>query len=141
MTKKILIAIDLTESSKQVLDKGRHWAELISADIEVVHVAEVPISSLGVMAGHPMGGDMQLREEIFVAMEELLKDYEIPCKKVHSLLGHPASAITDLAEKLEADMLILGSHGRHGLRALLGSTANAVLNSAPCDALLVKIVE
>jgi len=141
MAKTLLVAVDLTESSRQVLDKAKEWAVLVDADIEVVHVAEMPVSSLGVLAGHPLGGEAQLREEIFASMQSMLKDYGIGANKIHSLLGHPASAIIDLAEKLDAYMLVLGSHGRHGLRALLGSTANAVLNSAPCDALLVKITE
>ena len=35
--------------------------------------------------------------------------------------------------------LVVGSHGRHGLALLLGSTANAVLHGAPCDVLAVRI--
>lgn len=139
--KKILVAIDLTESNRQVLSKAIEWAERLQANIEVVHVAEIPVSSFGGLSVHPLGGEMQLREEIFAAMESLLADYAIPKQNIHSLLGHPASAICDLAEQGSFDLMILGSHGRHGLRALLGSTANAVLHSAPCDVLLVKIQE
>ena len=38
-----------------------------------------------------------------------------------------------------ADLIVVGSHGRHGLALLLGSTANAVLHGAPCDVLAVRI--
>ncbi|MGB1202845.1 MAG: universal stress protein [Alloalcanivorax venustensis] len=40
-----------------------------------------------------------------------------------------------------ADLIVLGSHGKHGIRLLLGSTANAVLHRATCDVLAVRIPE
>ena len=78
-------------------------------------------------------------EEILETMSKHLLDEVITRENLHALLGHPATAITDLARKLDSDLLVIGSHGRHGLRALLGSTANAVLQSAPCDTLLVNV--
>jgi universal stress protein A len=44
-----------------------------------------------------------------------------------------------MAEELDADLIVLGTHGRHGLGLMLGSTANAVLHGAPCDVLAVKV--
>ncbi len=44
-----------------------------------------------------------------------------------------------LAEKLSADLIIVGSHGRHGLALLLGSTANGVLHGAKCDVLAMRV--
>ena len=43
------------------------------------------------------------------------------------------------AQKLNADLIVVGSAGRHGMRLLLGSTANAVLHSAECDVLAVRV--
>jgi universal stress protein A len=39
------------------------------------------------------------------------------------------------------DLIIIGSHGRHGIRILLGSTANAILHSAKCDVLAVRVYD
>ena len=47
--------------------------------------------------------------------------------------------ILETARELGADLIVVGSHGRHGLALLLGSTANAVLHGAPCDVLAVRI--
>jgi len=44
-----------------------------------------------------------------------------------------------LAEKINADLIVLGTHGRHGLGLMLGSTANAVLHGAPCNVLTVMV--
>ena len=47
--------------------------------------------------------------------------------------------ILGAAKEHGADLIVVGSHGRHGLALLLGSTANAVLHGAPCDVLAVRI--
>ncbi|WP_313899138.1 universal stress protein [Leclercia adecarboxylata] len=44
-----------------------------------------------------------------------------------------------LAKKQGCDLIVVGSHGRHGLALLLGSTANDILHGAPCDVLAVRL--
>ena len=57
-------------------------------------------------------------------------------------IGPPKSEITRIAEEQEVDLIVVGSHGRHGfVENLLGSTANAVIHHAKCDVLTVKIQE
>ena len=53
--------------------------------------------------------------------------------------GHPGAEIRRAAEELSADLVVLGTHGRHGLALLLGSTANAVLHGATTDVLAVRL--
>lgn len=53
--------------------------------------------------------------------------------------GRAADQIIEQAKKLQAELIIISSHGRHGVSLLLGSTANAVLHHAECDVLAVKI--
>ncbi|MCB1615201.1 MAG: universal stress protein [Pseudomonadales bacterium] len=138
---KILVAIDLSEEAHQVIRRAMEVAEIHGADIQVVHVEETPITGYGPMIGHPIGGEMQLREEMLAVMEKIADQHGLAHECLHCLLGHPATAINDLAIKLKASLIVVGSHGKHGIRLLLGSTANAILQTAPCDALLVKIVE
>ena len=54
-------------------------------------------------------------------------------------IGSPADEIHHMAEKLNADLIVIGTHGQSGLRLLLGSTANAVLHGVKRDVLAVKI--
>jgi universal stress protein A len=51
----------------------------------------------------------------------------------------PGPEIVRVAEEESADLIIVGSHGRHGLALLLGSTANNVLHHAPCDVMAVRL--
>lgn len=44
-----------------------------------------------------------------------------------------------LAKEQRCDLIVVGSHGRHGLALLLGSTANDILHGAPCDVLAVRL--
>lgn len=59
--------------------------------------------------------------------------------KAVSMLGDPRSAITDAATRERADLVIVGSHGRSGIKKLLlGSVASHVVSHAPCSVLVVK---
>ena len=49
--------------------------------------------------------------------------------------------LLDYSSKHEIDLIVLGSHGKHGLNLLLGSTSNSVLHQAPCDVLTVRLGE
>ena len=57
----------------------------------------------------------------------------------HVSSGYTKQEILDQADAIGADLIVVGSHGRHGLALLLGSTANAVLHGAPCDVLAVRL--
>jgi universal stress protein A len=65
--------------------------------------------------------------------------FGVDAKSVHVSIGGPAAQIVDTAESLGADLIVVGSHGKHGLGLLLGSTANGVLHQAKCDVLTVRI--
>ena len=53
--------------------------------------------------------------------------------------GQPAAEIHKTAESIDADLVVLGTHGTHGPALLLGSTPNAVLHGSTCDLLAVRV--
>ena len=53
--------------------------------------------------------------------------------------GVPGQEIVRIAEQEQVDLIIVGSHGRHGLALLLGSTANSVLHHATCDVMAIRL--
>jgi universal stress protein A len=53
--------------------------------------------------------------------------------------GQPRQEIHRFARENACDLIVVGSHGRHGLALLLGSTANDLLHGAPCDTLAVSL--
>ena len=135
----ILLAIDLSEEAQQVAMRAKHLAD-DGAAIHVAHVIE-PIS-------FAYGGDIPMdfsgiQEEIQKQSKSQLSafgaNFEIPEANQHLLIGRAENEIHNLARELKADLIVVGSHGRHGLALLLGSTANGVIHGASCDVLAVRV--
>jgi len=58
--------------------------------------------------------------------------------ETHALIGAPAHMLVELAEKLHADVIVVGNRGMVGSRRFLGSVPNAVAHHAPCSVLIVE---
>jgi universal stress protein A len=136
----ILVALDLTHESHQVLKRAAAFAQANNARISLVHVIE-PL-------GYAYGGDIpmdltQVQEQLEAnARKHMLKigsDAGIGENALHILVGRPDSEIHRFADEQHASLIVVGSHGRHGLQLLLGSTANSILHGAKCDVLAVRI--
>jgi nucleotide-binding universal stress UspA family protein len=74
-------------------------------------------------------------------MMEKIKSKPRKIKSLKTLItqGNPAEEILEAAEKMKADLIVTGSHGRHGAQKfLLGSVSSKILDHAECDVLVVK---
>ena len=139
---KIMLAVDLTEESNVVASRAMALAAGSGAELHLVHVIE-PLSLA-------YGGDVPMdlssvQEQIQEQAKSHLRDFgarlQIAAEKQHLIFGRPESEIHRIAEEENADLIVVGSHGRHGLALLLGSTANGVLHGASCDVLAVRVGE
>ncbi|HYQ93120.1 MAG TPA: universal stress protein, partial [Candidatus Competibacteraceae bacterium] len=84
--------------------------------------------------------DEALRASSQEALRRLAERLEIQGAEQRVITGvSTKEGILEAVQELGADLIVIGSHGRHGLALLLGSTANAVLHGAPCDVLAVRI--
>lgn len=138
--KRILVGLDLSEESSQVLEKAGEIGKAFSAEVSLAHVIE-PLT-------FAYGGDIpmdlsevqeQLQTQAREQLRKVAQTLNVPLERQHVILGQPATEIRKLADELAADLIIIGSHGRHGLALLLGSTANGVLHGAGCDVLAVRV--
>jgi nucleotide-binding universal stress UspA family protein len=75
--------------------------------------------------------EQYLREEVAKVPTEVLGGFEVG-------IGAPWQAICDAARTLQADLVVIGSHGYSGIDRLLGTTAAKVVNHAPCSVLVVR---
>lgn len=141
---KILAAVDLTDEADEVVDRAIETAALHKAELSLITVVK-PITQ--VYGGFDVGamstdvGQIEL-DAVKQAETSLATHAEragIPAERTLVGRGSPAYEIRQAAEQLGADLIILGTHGRHGLGLLLGSTANGVLHGAPCDVLTIRI--
>jgi universal stress protein A len=142
--KKVLVAVDTTDEAEDVIKVAREIVEEKNATISAVTVLR-PIADFYVNlystleAGSEGGFEGRAADRATEWLTDLVKRCDIAADSVNVVIGTPAVEIRQLAEKIGADLIVLGTHGRHGLGLMLGSTANAVLHGAPCDVLAVKV--
>lgn len=139
---KVLLAIDFSDSAAQVAQRAREQAGA-DAQLSVVHVIEyVPPVDPGY---DPAGSatwfidDEELEKVARKRLDALLTEWGMQDCPHAIVFGRAGEEIVAQAEAQGTDLIVLGSHGRHGLGLLLGSTANAVLHHARCDVLAVRV--
>ncbi len=140
--KHVLIGLDLSPESQQVIDHVKQLFETGDKKISLIHVQE-PLS-------FAYGGDIPMDlSEIQTQLEtqainrlkdyrEQLGDFEVDS---HVIIGQPAHEMHRFARENDVDLIVVGTHGRHGLALIFGSTANGILHGATCDVLAVRIRE
>jgi universal stress protein A len=140
--RRIMLAVDLTEESNFVAKRAVAIAKAFNAELHVVHVIE-PLSLA-------YGGDIpmdlssvqeQIHEQAKSHLAEFANNLGVASDNQYLIFGRPESEIQRVADAKEADVIVVGSHGRHGLALLLGSTANGVLHGATCDVIAVRVGE
>lgn len=136
----IIAAVDLSDETDAVLQRAAGMAKHHGATLHFAHVVE-PLS----MA---YGGDIpmdfatiqeQLQQQAKLDLDRYADRYQIDPAQRHLLSGQADRQIHQLSETLQADLIIVGSHGRKGFALLLGSTATSVLHGASCDVLAVRV--
>ena len=137
---RVLVAVDLTEECQLVAERARSLAVQSGADLHVIHVIE-PLSLA-------YGGDVQMdisvvqdsiNDQASLYLNEFSNAFEIPPENRHLVFGRAEREIHRIAQEHDIDAIVVGSHGRHGVALLFGSTANGVLHNAPCDVIAVRV--
>jgi universal stress protein A len=139
----ILVAIDLHPSCDEIILKRAHaLTKGGHVSLSVIHAVE-HINAYGVAQAYPAIIDLEgeILAEAQKQLSDLSKKFDIPAKHQFVEVGSPKVVILDKMKQLKTDLIIIGSHGRHGIGILFGSTASAVIHHLSCDALVVKIPE
>ena len=140
MYKHILFATDLSDDTDYVISKVRAIRGYTGAKLSLVHVVEpMPGYSYAYLGIEDIEG--QLIEEAKTSLAKLAGELNVDVKDQWVEVGPTKSKILSVAQDIHADLIVCGSHGRHGLSLLLGSTANAILHGAKCDVLTVRLPE
>lgn len=142
MYKNILVSVDLDENATLLLSKAQQLAALNDANITVLNVIEI-LANLYV-GDDWLGGGVNvadLQAGLLAQREKQLEVLLATQPGINGLQrqGSPATVIRECAAEIGADVIVVGTHGRHGLELLLGSISNGVLHGTPCDVLAVKI--
>jgi len=147
---KILLATDGSEFSERAARSiaDRPWPT--GTEIEVLSVVELVLGSAQALLEPPYVDNEQLalqREEamqraenaVATAVEILSKAFPKVTESVSVLLDGPKAVIIGEADKWGADLIVVGSHGHHGIeRFLLGSVSEGVARHAPCSVEVIR---
>lgn len=137
----VLLALELEpDADLRLIEKAKSIVKQYDAQLWLVHSVE-HLNSYGAAYGVAAGVDVDavLKTEAEQLMERIATELNVPDERCIVLEGPAKYVILDEAEKTNADLIIVGSHGRHGVRLLLGSTANSILHGAQCDVLAVRV--
>ena len=133
-----LVATDLSKENSLVFEKAVAMAELCGAQLSMLHVVE-PLPGYGYAYIGIADLEAELYREAEKSMQKLAEKYAIPKTHCYLKIGSTKIELNAVIRSAAIDCVILGSHGRHGITELLGSTAHAAVHTAICDVLTVRI--
>lgn len=144
---KILIAVDDSTCSTHAVETilERKWTD--GTEVRVVTVVEPVMASYGFAGGYIVESMIDAEKEIIAHCKQFIHEFVARLKPVFGetkvsgdvLHGFIADSILEEAKQWDADLIVVGSHGRRGFqRFLLGSVAERVASHAPCSIEIVK---
>ncbi len=140
MYQHILYATDFADDGLIAESRAIEEARQHKAKLSIIHVVDY-YPNVYIDGGMAMLPDIEKRmmDNAEEEMATVKARIDYPIEAVHLAYGTPKRVIPDYAAEKGVDLIVLGSHGRHGIGLLLGSTANGVLHMAQCDVLAVRV--
>jgi universal stress protein A len=138
----VLLAVDYSGQGVYVAEKAKSLANRYQAKLSIIHVLDnipMPDTNYGTVIPLNQDSSNELLETEKTKLMQLGDHLGVDWVNRWLLWGVPKQEIIHIAEQEQVDLIVLGSHGRHGLALLLGSTANSVLHYAKCDVLAVRL--
>lgn len=147
----VMVAVDLTDLSDEVLALAVEWAEVKQAGLHVLHVVHDPADAPGFYLKHQKRKTKKLRASMLEAAEEMMAKFMARAEKrwpasktikraqTEIVTGTPTNRILEVAETVGPEMIVMGSAGRRGAaRMFVGSHAERVATMAKCPVTIVK---
>ncbi len=141
----ILAAIDFSDSSDKVVERARELTEHYDARLSLLHVVEaIPLGA------EPFGdpSSLLLTEELRQqqlanardGLQLLALQFNLPLAVEQAVEeGFTTSTILTFATHKQVDLIVLAHSGKKGFLGFLGATADAVVKSAHCDVLVIRV--
>lgn len=139
--KNILVALDYGTDAGFVLNKAAALSKQDNTKLYVLHVVE-PVDLSGpydLAPVLPLELEQQMVKRANMFLRKVLDDNKLADIEPMVGVGSIKSKIFATANKLNIDLIVIGTHGRHGVGLLLGSTATSILHGTPCDVLAVRL--
>ena len=143
MIKKILVPIDFSDYSKKALQYTVKLAKTFNAELFLVYVIEPMVYPADLSMGQMVipQSEVNLSEKANTELEELATNEIGDSLKYNIFIktGKPFMEIIETATEVDADLIIIATHGHTGVEHLLfGSTSEKVVRKAPCPVLTLR---
>jgi universal stress protein A len=137
--KKILAAVDFSDHTDAVIKRARLLAQQNQSVLVVLNVVSYALpTDVDYLQPRVDEVEQQIADDARNRLEALLAESGIPDTQGIVLVGPPKQEIMRVAEQEQADLIVVGAHGHHGIAGLLGSTTDRVLHRATCDVLIPR---
>lgn len=133
----VLVAVDLSTATDQVIERALKLTD--SANIRLVYVLDTVHYANVYLTFDSSDIEAKIHSYVRDELDDLSRKYGLSEHPHLIAEGRPATEVHRLVESLDIDLIVVGSHGRHGIQLMLGSTANSILHGATCDVLSVRI--
>lgn len=140
----ILLAIDFSDYGHYVAQRAKQLVDQFSAHLHIIHVLDnipMPDTPYGLVIPLDEDSSYDLLEAEKNKLKQISDQLDIAPTRRWMVWGEPQQEITQLATQQHIDLIVVGSHERHGLAVLVGSTAKGVLYHADCDVLAIHLKE
>lgn len=141
--RKVLAPLDMSPVARNIATRAAEIAARNEAELTLLHVVEV-MPPMGIDYPFATTSTWHVDEQELVkmakdSMAKLVKEAGAEGAKQEVLVGYTKTEIVRYAREGDYDLIVMGTHGRHGIDRLLGSTANAVIHDATCDVLTIRV--
>ena len=138
--RRILVAIDREPIAARAATIAIELARLAGAEIAFIHVIDPALVNAVDTGIQPAVLAASAKEEAQQLIAGFRKRFEQQAAALEFVqIGSPLTEIVNAARNWPADLVVIGSHGRSGVkRALMGSVAEGVMRNAPCPVLVVR---
>ena len=138
--RRILLVVDLSADSPVVAERARAVAAVCGAELALLHVVEyVPVEPMGESLLPAAALEQELVAHAGQRLRELASGLGVGASACRIETGNTKAEILRVAAEQRADLVVIGSHERHGLSILVNLTEDTVLHAAPCDVLAVRL--
>jgi len=137
---KILVGLDGSPREPKVVEEAVALAKNRGGTVHLARAMMVPVSipaAIWTLQGDDFTGFLveHGQKEIELSAKSVPKELR---GQLFTRVGQPADVLVSLAEEIDADVVVIGSHGFGGIDRVLGTTAAKVVNRAPCSVLVVR---
>ena len=139
--RRILVPIDFSEPADAAVALAAGLAKTAGASLEILHAVDFAPEYAAHLPADAMEIEEKMRSVGTERLEGIARDLQGSGVEValHIVRDAPVNAIRAEAERLDVDLIVMGTHGRRGVsHLLLGSVAERTLQTAPCSVLCVK---